>query len=118
MGSWARLVINLMGSRHAAAGCTISGMLAVHGLSMGLGKIGKGIRIIEPCFLLSRDLVRHLMCFLCPAYPNKRAEWMYRKRQIDACVMNEDINIPHSTPRGSGKSYQFLLDPGMKNVHM
>lgn len=41
---------------------------------------------------------------------------MYRRRRIDAYVINECINIPQSTPRGSGKSYQFLLNPGMKNV--
>jgi len=62
------------------------------------------------------DLIRRLIGHLCPAYPNKKPNWMYRRRRIDACVMNECINIPHLTPRGSGKSYQFLLDPGIKNV--
>jgi len=33
-----------MGWHHPAAGCTLLCMLAVHGLSVGLGKIGRGIR--------------------------------------------------------------------------
>lgn len=41
---------------------------------------------------------------------------MYRRRRIDACVINKCINIPNSTPHDSGKSYQFLSDPGIMYV--
>jgi len=35
---------------------------------------------------------------------------------FDLHLGNETIFVPHFSPHGSGKSYQFLLDPGIKNV--